>query len=395
MKRLCIFCFFDREGIVDKSVEYLLDELEMNSDRLVIVVNGSIQADSKKILETYSKDVVVRENVGYDAGAYKFAMFKYVKIEEIRQYDELILCNDTFIGPFVPFKDIFDTMEKRKCDWWGINGVDWKFMPVIQSYFLVFNKSIIQDDKFLEYWEQNIDEYTCCLEDVYAQFETGLFYYLTQIEKRKYSVYVPENNCNIYTSVSVSIKKYGIPLIKKKVLKKYVDNRDDVMDSIKYLYDANSYPIENIIDYIKRFCDVKITKEYISNYAVHKSNIKEKTYIEVETTTEEVKKRIDESKGFYIYGCGVWARKIYWNLCRNKNNFKGFLISDKKNFGHKELYGFGVTQIDEIDIKRDTDIVLGVNKANAIKIVEEKLMRKDKNNIISLFPYTISELYLK
>lgn len=393
MKRLCIFCFFDREGIVDKSVEYLLDELRRNSDRLLIVVNGSIQADSKKLLETYSKDVVVRENVGYDAGAYKFAMFKYLKIEEIRQYDELILCNDTFIGPFVPFKDIFDTMEKRKCDWWAINGVDWKFMPVIQSYFLVFNKSIIQDDKFLEYWEQNIDEYTCCLEDVYAQFETGLFYYLTQVEKRKYSVYVPENNCNIYTSVSVSIKKYGIPLIKKKVLKKYADNRDDVMDSIKYLYETKCYPIENIIDYIQRFCDVKITKEQIRDYVVDESNIKEYPYIELETTTEKVKKRIDESKEFYIYGCGVWARKIYWNLCRNNDKFKGFLLSDIEKFGYKDLYGFEVKQIDKVHINQDTDIVLGVNKANAVDIVSKYLTSIEGERVISLFPNTISRLY--
>lgn len=57
--------------------------------------------------------MVVRENAGYDAGAYKFAIFKYLKIEEIRQYEELILCNDTFIGPFVPLKDIFDTMAKE------------------------------------------------------------------------------------------------------------------------------------------------------------------------------------------------------------------------------------------------------------------------------------------
>lgn len=393
MKRLCIFCFFDREGIVDKSVEYLLDELRGNSDRLLIVVNGSIQTDGKKILETYSKDVVVRENIGYDAGAYKFAMFKYMKIEEIRRYDELILCNDTFIGPFVSFKGIFDMMEKRKCDWWGINGVDWKFMPVIQSYFLVFNKSIIQDDKFLEYWEQNIDEYTCCLEDVYAQFETGLFYYLTQVEKRKYSVYVPENNCNIYTSVSVSIKKYGIPLIKKKALKNFNTSRDDIMWALQHIYEAKCYPIENIIDYIQRFCDVKITKEEIRDYVVDESNIKEYPYIELETTTEEVKKRIDESKEFYIYGSGVWARKIYWNLCRNNNKFKGFLLSDIEKFGHKDLYGFEVKQIDKADVNQDTDIVLGVNKANAVDIVNKYLTSIDEERVISLFPNTLAGLY--
>lgn len=328
MKRLCIFCFYDSKGIVDKSVEYLLGELLLNSDRLVIVVNGNIEDNSKKILEAYSKDVVVRENAGYDAGAYKFAIFKYLKIEEIRQYEELILCNDTFIGPFVPLKDIFDTMAKRECDWWGINGVDWKFLPNIQSYFWVFNKSIIQEDKFFKYWQDNIDEHTHCLEDVYAQFETGLSYYLTQLEKKIYSVYVPENNCNIYTSVSTSIKKYGIPLIKKKALRNFNTSRDDIIDAIQYIHETNCYPVENIIDYIQRFCNVRITKEQISEYVIDKDNIKDNPFIELETTTEDVKKSIDKSKGFYIYGCGVWARKIYWNLCRDNSNFKGFLISD-------------------------------------------------------------------
>lgn len=393
MKRLCIFCFFDREGIVDKSVEYLLDELRRNSDRLLIVVNGSIQADSKKILETYSKDVVVRENIGYDAGAYKFAMFKYLKIEEIRQYDELILCNDTFIGPFVPFKDIFDTMEKRKCDWWGINGVDWKFLPDIQSYFWVFNKSIIQDDNFFSYWKDNIDESTYSLGDVYAQFEAGVFYYLTQIEKKRYSVYVPENNCSIYKSVSISIKNYRIPLIKKKALRNFNTSRDDIIGALQYIYETNCYPIENIIDYIQRFCGVIVTKEQIRDYVVDASNIKEYPYIELETTTEEVKKRIDESKEFYIYGCGVWARKIYWNLCRDNDRFKGFLISDIEKFGHKDLYGFEVKQIDKIDINQDTDIVLGVNKENAVDIVSKYLTSIDGERVISLFPNTLAGLY--
>lgn len=392
MKRLCIFCFYDSKGTVDKSVEYLLGELTLNSDRLIIVINGKIEDGGKKILQTYSNDVVIRENVGYDAGAYKFAIFKYLKIEEIRQYDELVLCNDTFIGPFVPLKDIFETMEKTECDLWAINGVDWKFLPDIQSYFFVFNKSIIRDERFFKYWEDNIDEHTRCLEDVYAQFETGLFYYLTQVEKKRYSVYVPENNCNIYTSVSVAIKKYGIPLIKKKALKKYTDSQDDIIDAMQYILETNCYPVENIIDYIQRFCDVKITKEYISNYVVNKSNIEERTYIEVETTTEEMKKRIDESKGFYIYGCGIWARKIYWNLCRNNDNFKGFLITDIKKFGHKGLYGFDVVQIDKIDINQDFDIVLGANKANAIEIVDNYLLNINNQRIISLFPDTIARM---
>ncbi len=75
-------------------------------------------------------------------------------------------------------------------------------MPVIQSYFLAFNKSIIQDDKFFKYWQDNIDEHTHCLEDVYAQFETGLFYYLTQLEKRDIP-FMCQRTIAIFTQVLV------------------------------------------------------------------------------------------------------------------------------------------------------------------------------------------------
>ena len=181
-------------------------------------------------------------------------------------------------------------------------------------------------------------------------------------------------------------------MIKKKALRNFNTSRDDIIDAIQYIHETNCYPVENIIDYIQRFCNVRITKEQISEYVIDKDNIKDNPFIELETTTEDVKKSIDKSKGFYIYGCGVWARKIYWNLCRDNSNFKGFLISDIEKFGHKQLYGFEVMQIDKANINKDTDIVLGVNKANAIDIVKKKIINMDSKNIISLFPKTISKM---
>lgn len=392
VSRLCLFCFYDPKGMVDKTVEYLLKELYDNSERIIIIVNGKLENNAKKELEKYSEDIVVRENIGYDAGAYKFAIFNYLNIEEIKKYDELILCNDTFVGPFIPLVDIFSTMKEKKCDMWSINGVDWKFLPFIQSYFLVFRSSIIQNDVFFKYWH-NIDEYTNNIEDVYAKFETGLFYYLTQFEHKKYSVYVPVNNCDIYKSTSVAIKKYGIPFIKKKALKDFKNNKDDIIDAIKYVNNNSCYPVENIIEYINRFCNTKITKKEVLEYKVNEKNVKEIPYIEVETTTEIVKKQINESDSFYIYGCGAWGRRIYWNLCRKKNGrFRGFLVSDIKKIDYDSLYGYDVMQFDKVDLNQNSKIILGVNKKNAIEIVEKYLLNIDNDRIISLFPNTLLKL---
>ena len=59
-KRLGLFCFWDEEGIVDKYVEYLLQELKENLTKLVVIVNGNIkQADIEKI-NLYAQEIYFR-----------------------------------------------------------------------------------------------------------------------------------------------------------------------------------------------------------------------------------------------------------------------------------------------------------------------------------------------
>jgi rhamnosyltransferase len=43
MKRLGIFCFFEKDGIVDQYVEYLICDLKKNLEKLVVVINGDIR----------------------------------------------------------------------------------------------------------------------------------------------------------------------------------------------------------------------------------------------------------------------------------------------------------------------------------------------------------------
>ena len=39
MKRLCIYLTYDKQGIVDSYIEYMLRELKTISDRLIVVCN--------------------------------------------------------------------------------------------------------------------------------------------------------------------------------------------------------------------------------------------------------------------------------------------------------------------------------------------------------------------
>ena len=70
-KRLAIFFFYDKDGIVDGYVDVLLGGLNEVVEDFVVVVNGKLSAEGRKRFEAHTQYVLVRENVGLDAWAYK------------------------------------------------------------------------------------------------------------------------------------------------------------------------------------------------------------------------------------------------------------------------------------------------------------------------------------
>ena len=99
-KRLGVFVFFDRDSIIDDYVIYLLDSLNEAVDKILFVSNCNLSKEELKKLDKYNIDINIRENKGLDAGAFKYVYDKYGK-DYICEYDELILLNDTFFGPFI------------------------------------------------------------------------------------------------------------------------------------------------------------------------------------------------------------------------------------------------------------------------------------------------------
>ena len=108
--RVCVFSFYNHYGHVEKYVIYLLQELSSVCRRIIFVVNGIITDKCKEEVKKYVDDIVIRPNCGYDAGAYKQILVEKLA-DQLERYDELVLCNDTFWGPFIPFSNIFEEME--------------------------------------------------------------------------------------------------------------------------------------------------------------------------------------------------------------------------------------------------------------------------------------------
>ena len=71
MNRIGVFVFYDERGFVDDYVCYLLNSIQEIVKRLIIITNGIVKNFGYEKLKQYSDTIFVRENYGYDAGAYK------------------------------------------------------------------------------------------------------------------------------------------------------------------------------------------------------------------------------------------------------------------------------------------------------------------------------------
>lgn len=166
-KRLGLFVFHDPDGIVDDYVVHLLRDLRRNLADLIVVANGKLSDEGRRKLEACTPEIHVRPNEGFDAGAWKEGLLVHCGFDRLRRYDELVLCNDSFFGPFYPFADVFREMDRRGDDFWGLSvhgevhgsGLSpYGYRPrYLQTYFLVFGPRLLAAPAFREFWEAQPD----------------------------------------------------------------------------------------------------------------------------------------------------------------------------------------------------------------------------------------------
>ena len=119
-KRLAIYFFYDRRGVVDGYVPYFLNDLKKNVSEIMIVCNGKLDIAGKEKLEQYGK-VLVRENKGFDVWAYKTALETY-GWDKLEEFDEVIMLNWNPVTRFIGngIKKGLDWVQEK-----GTKIVDW------------------------------------------------------------------------------------------------------------------------------------------------------------------------------------------------------------------------------------------------------------------------------
>lgn len=162
-QRLGIFFFFDSQGVVDRYVEVLLQDMTQHFSEFMVVVNGNLTPAGRDKLSAFTDNIIVRPNEGYDVWAYKTALDSYGWARLV-EFDEVVLFNATIMGPVYPFAEMFTEMNQRDIDFWGITWFhqldidphhitpEGYYPRHIQSHFHAYRRSLVSSPAFQDYW---------------------------------------------------------------------------------------------------------------------------------------------------------------------------------------------------------------------------------------------------
>lgn len=151
--RIAVYVFYERTGEVRDYVNYCISGLKEVAKDILVVVNGSINDDGLQKLKDLDVEVLQRENIGFDFAAYK-AGIEHIGYDKLKNYDELILTNNSYYGPIYPFSEMFNEMAKRECDFWGINRHPEVKNEKYRQLLPIKNQQEIMIDDFLVFRQQ-------------------------------------------------------------------------------------------------------------------------------------------------------------------------------------------------------------------------------------------------
>lgn len=351
MKRLGIFYCFDEDGIIDEYIIYLLNDIFQNLDELCIVYNGDLTDESIEKLKIFTNDII-QSNKRYDAEAYRDVMINHYGWECLSEFEEIILFNDSFFGPFYPFKRIFDKMDDEKIDFWGITCNSELFKPddsfkeecdfiYLQNYFLAFRKNLINSNEFQEYWGEFADFEN--LKNSHVKHETIFTKHFENLGF-KWKVYVDSSdvevskkdlmNLYLFDNYDLIVNKQ-LPVLNKEAFKiprdvhlKY-NNSSDLSRTIDYLKENTDYDVSLIYRHFLRILEPSKLVDIFNLVRIFPKNQDGDSY----TTNKKI------ILIAHLYYDDLW--EYAFNYFKNIPNYIDILISTnsetKKNFFEERI----------------------------------------------------------
>ena len=276
-KKYLIYVIFEAEENLQRYKVLFLEKLAALVDETLIVVNGGLKSEDLSTLEQYGQ-VLVRDNTGYDAAAFREGILTIGK-EKLQTSSQLLLVNDTNIGPMRDLNEVFQTMADRNLDFWGIsfgevqedatNFNQYGYIPEhLQSYFLVIEPLLLRSEEFFDYWNNLTD--TDSRDKAIGKHETTFTKYFADLGYR-YDALVSENKDSAMYIHPLRMLRAGSPLVKYTSLQNYnaqqfrwqgLERRTEIPDLLNYVQMETDYPVEILENIVQKFKSIS-REQYI------------------------------------------------------------------------------------------------------------------------------------
>jgi len=191
MKNLCLFAGFDRANTIQDYVLYYVKSLAKFCDVYYLADCPMPEHELNKLAPYVKKAYAYRHN-RYDFGSWAELIDK-IGWYEIKKYDNLIICNDSCYGPLFDLEHIFNEMNQKETDFWGITDNNDRNYH-LQSYFISFKKNVLENRPFQDFFK-TIEKQDACM-DVVWKYEIEL------------SRLLLKNNFKCRSYITIDRKKY-------------------------------------------------------------------------------------------------------------------------------------------------------------------------------------------
>jgi hypothetical protein len=320
-EKLCLFSHFDTDNMVDDYVVFFIKELNsLGFDVIFVTTSEKIKIGEIKKLENYITQAVVRKNIGYDFISWKIGLSQ---VENYQKYKQILNTNDSIFFPITDPNSMFEEMNKRNVDFWGIiNGIYYE--EFMESFFIVFNQELIKSLYFERFWNE------CKIylkkSDVVRKYELKLLKYI-QDNNFTTSAFVDYKQLFQFSKLNINevdkireldktgasfkfwdtlIEDFKVPFIKKKILlKTHID-----FNQTTFSWEDK---LQKNINY-----DTKLISNYLARVGKEQDDIYDDEFFYNIEQLYSIFDRL-KNKKFNIYGYGSFGVFIHTIFYKNIN----------------------------------------------------------------------------
>ncbi|MBQ8188681.1 MAG: hypothetical protein IJZ44_02775 [Lachnospiraceae bacterium] len=268
--RVGIFSIDDPGAGIWREMTYLLEQIKRCLDKLIIVCNGEVSTEECHLLLGYA-DNIYQCIDGYDVNRWQYAIGNFSD-DEWSEISELVLFNDSFLGPIYPFETVFLGMDTVDVDFWGITAHGsmprdrYRNWPrFLQTYFLVFRDKMLHTESFRHFWRKlkkikNIKEYQEEFEFVFTEYwEARGFTWISYVDTRDLEA---EDNTRFMNYLLLCprelMEKRRLPVLSKylfqierEVMLSYHDG-SEISRVLQYIDEKTDYDLAYIYEFLLR-----------------------------------------------------------------------------------------------------------------------------------------------